>query len=297
LLIAGEKAHVDRARALLQAAGVPHHYLGYVTPGLRPFNPGQMVFPPQNIPSQELMSDLVKPLESEITSQKKHKEGFPTDQRESSDENQQSESTDRDCLGTDEQLSAICHALEADELVLCGDGYTNKQMIAWIESLGGSVPSIKILPEGADFIMGSSSVNHPGTIYSSHPEMRITRADQQRKKRTFDVLVSLALLILWPLFGWWFYPRSLRATPSLWRVLVGQLSLISFPQTEYLPKMKAGLISIDSGGGGGSAGGRGSGGSHIWAQVDYRLRSDYCRHYSIGLDLGRLISEFRMGIR
>jgi hypothetical protein len=127
--------------------------------------------------------------------------------------------------------------------------------------------------------------------------MRITRADQQRKKRTFDVLVSLALLILWPLFGWWFYPRSLRATPSLWRVLVGQLSLISFPQTEYLPKMKAGLISIDSGGGGGSAGGRGSGGSHIWAQVDYRLRSDYCRHYSIGLDLGRLISEFRMGIR
>jgi len=155
-------------------------------------------------------------------------------------------------------------------------------MIAWIEELGGSVPSIKILPEGTDFIMGSSSVDHPGTIYSTHPEMRITRADQQRKKRLFDLLLALALLIIWPLFGWWCYPQSLRSIPSLLRVLLGRLTLISFPTTEYLPKMKTGLITIDSGCGGGNA----------WAPVDFRLRSDYCHNYSIWLDLNRLQREF-----
>jgi hypothetical protein len=75
----------------------------------------------------------------------------------------------------------------------------------------------------------------------------------------------------------------MRSIPSVWGVLAGRLSLISFPHTDHLPKMKAGLISIDSRGGGG----------HIGAPVHYRLRSDYCRHYSIGLDLSRLISEFR----
>ena len=261
LLIAGEKAAVDRTRALLQAVGVPHHYLGYVAPTAQPFNPSEEnILNPHNLPEKTLAS-LKNP----------------------SEEARAGESVDRDCLGSDTQLRAICDVLEADELILCGDTYTNKQMITWIEALGSMIPSIKILPDGADFIMGSSSVDHPGTIYSSHPEMRITRAEQQRKKRLFDLLVALALLLLWPLLGWWHYPQTLRSIPSLWRVLAGRLSLISFPHTDQLPKMKAGLISIDTGGGGGDA----------WAQVDYRLRSDYCRHYSIGLDLGRLISEFR----
>jgi len=243
LLIVGQKVHVDRARTLLQAVGVPHHYLGYVTP------------------SGEVL----------------------TERNDPSNPSTHSPSTDRDWLGTDERLSAICHTLEADELILCGDDYPNKQLIAWIEELGHSVPSIKILPEGADFIMGSSSVDHPGTIYSTHPEMRITRADQKRKKRLFDVLVALHLLLLWPVFGWWFYPHSLRSMNSLLRLLIGRCTLISFPESQHLPKMKGGLINIDSGQRGGD----------VWAPVDFRLRFDYCRHYSIGLDLRRLMSEFR----
>jgi len=278
LLIAGEKKSVDRARDLLQTVGVPHHYLGYVTPTGRPANPYEEILQRHLNPTQQRYSDASQQGRNETIPQT----FFDASQHIRKDKTPQSHSTDRDWLGTDELLSPICHALESDELILCGDDYGNKQMIAWIEELGGSVPSIKILPEGTDFIMGSSSVDHPGTIYSTHPEMRITRADQQRKKRLFDLLLALALLIIWPLFGWWCYPQSLRSIPSLLRVLLGRLTLISFPTTEYLPKMKTGLITIDSGCGGGNA----------WAPVDFRLRSDYCHNYSIWLDLNRLQREF-----
>jgi GT2 family glycosyltransferase len=276
LLIAGDKAAVDRTRTLLQAVSVPHHYLGYVSPTAQPFSPSI-----ENILNSHNSLGKIQASRNKTSEEARSEEAWTEEAW--TEEARQGESVDHDYLGSDLQLCAICDALEADELILCGDTYTNKQMITWIEALGSMVPSIKILPEGADFIMGSSSVDHPGTIYSSHPEMRITRAEQQRKKRLFDLLVALVLLFFWPLLGWWHYPQTLRSIPSLWGVLAGRLSLISFPHTDHLPKMKAGLISIDSRGGGG----------HIGAPVHYRLRSDYCRHYSIGLDLSRLISEFR----
>jgi len=187
-----------------------------------------------------------------------------------------------DCLGDDDHLGEICDALEADELILCGDDYSNRQLIAWIETLGGRVPSIKIRPAGADFIMGSSSVDHPGTIYSVHPELRINRPDQKRKKRSLDLLFALALLLPWPVLGWWYYPQSLRSVTSLLRVALGRLTLVSFPATPQLPLLKEGLIRIDAPRVDGDQ----------WAPVARRLRYDYCRDYSIWLDLHRIVQEF-----
>ena len=128
----------------------------------------------------------------------------------------------RDCLGELTQLPALVRLYGLDELIFCGKDLPAGQIIDLMLRLPPR-PEIayKILPEGSQYIIGSSSKNAPGDYYTLTPALRLHQPTQRRSKRLLDLTTSLGLLLLVPLVVWG-QRRPGGLLPHIWQVLLGR---------------------------------------------------------------------------
>lgn len=136
-----------------------------------------------------------------------------------------------DYLGELGQLPALVRLYELDELVFCGQDLPASQIIDLITRLPAR-PQVayKILPEGSQYIIGSSRKNAPGDYYTSAPPLRLYQPAQRRSKRRLDLVASLGLLLLAPLLVW-AQRRPAGLLPHIWQVLVGRCSWVGLRYT------------------------------------------------------------------
>ena len=115
-----------------------------------------------------------------------------------------------------------------------------------MEHLGTSI-DYKILPEKSNTIIGSSSKNTSGELYSTETQFKIASTFNRRNKRVLDIVLCGILLVFSGVFL--FLMKNFNVVLKNWiPVLIGHKTWIGYATTpqynaSYLPKLKEGVFS------------------------------------------------------
>ncbi len=101
-------------------------------------------------------------------------------------------------MGDISQLNDIIKINRIDEIVFCAKDIPSHKIIQTMLSIRDTVVDFKIAPPESLSIIGSSSINTAGELYVVHFNS-LGQSLAGRKKRLFDFLVSVALLISSPI--------------------------------------------------------------------------------------------------
>ena len=186
-------------------------------------------------------------------------------------------------LGNLNQLEEAIDVFQAEEIIFCNKSLSTGRIIDEMSKLMRPGLSFQIVPPNADYLVGPNQI-HTATRAGS--TLRLLLPENRRKKRTFDLIGSLALILLFPL-NFWLYKKPVKALQNLWQVLTGKFHLIGYVdgRNPELPKLKQGLLNM----------------YHLVRKKNQRLQTDpstldsfYARSYSPELDMEILLRGFRL---
>jgi GT2 family glycosyltransferase len=147
-------------------------------------------------------------------------------------------------LSSVNQLLETVLIYQVEEIIFCSKDLANQQIIQWMINLGTPV-NYKILPEGSQSIIGSSSKDTSGELYTIDTRFRIAEPGQRRSKRTFDVLFCLFLITTSPL-QLLFSKSFVMFLNNLLHILLGRKSWVGYAPADFqniLPATKPGILS------------------------------------------------------
>lgn len=163
-------------------------------------------------------------------------------------------STIYDCLGAMDNLDELVALYHLDEIIFCLKDITASQAIGWMERLGPRI-EYRTVPEGGQTIIGSSSKDSAGELYTTAIRYRIANPTARRSKRLLDLgLAFLFLILSVPLLflvknGWGFLK-------NLVKVFLGKKSWVGYSSRQSsvgsrqmgadnstLPKIKPSVLS------------------------------------------------------
>jgi hypothetical protein len=129
-------------------------------------------------------------------------------------------------------------------VIFCSKDIRAQDILTWMTRLGPAV-SYKIVPEESMSIIGSSSKNEPGELYTIEIQYNIAQPGQRRNKRVFDLSLCLGLLATLPFWLMLSEKRSLFLK-NWWAVFAGKKTWVGYApheQNHALPAIKAGVFS------------------------------------------------------
>jgi GT2 family glycosyltransferase len=147
-------------------------------------------------------------------------------------------------LGDASQLDEIVRIYRVDEVIFCSKDIRAQDILTWMTRLGPAV-SYKIVPEESLSIIGSSSKNEPGELYTIEIQYNIAQPGQRRNKRVLDLLFCLTLLATLP-FWLLFSEKRGAFLKNWWPVFSGKKTWVGYAlheQNKALPKIKSGVFS------------------------------------------------------
>jgi hypothetical protein len=150
-----------------------------------------------------------------------------------------------DYLGEVAQLPELVRLYELNELIFCGKDLPVSQIIDLMQRLPPQ-PAVayKILPEGSQYIIGSSSKDAPGDYYTLDATLRLHQPAQRRTKRLLDLTASLAFGLAAPVLLWG-QRRPAGLLPHCWQVLRGRRTWVGLRHTPGAPGSPAILSPAD----------------------------------------------------
>ena len=183
------------------------------------------------------------------------------------------------------QLEEAVRIFRADELVFCARDVPSGEMMKWMARLGPEV-EYKAVPEAGTTIIGSSSRNSSGELYTMAIRYRIAAPGQQRNKRLFDLTLALFLLPLLPLLA--ILHRNFPSFLRHWSgVLPGRRTWVGYSSggahSAVLPTLPPGLLSPAD---------DLPASLHSTTNID-RLNFLYAKDYTIENDLRLVVRHFR----
>tara|TARA_B100000524_G_scaffold96852_1_gene46039 strand:+ start:4344 stop:6299 length:1956 start_codon:yes stop_codon:yes gene_type:complete len=173
-----------------------------------------------------------------------------------------------------------------NELIFCAKNITPSEIIRCMNQLAGQEIHFKIAQPDTSFIIGSNSIETRGDLYAMKINS-ITRPDNLRSKRIFDLFISCIGLCLSPLLIWLFM-RKKQFIFNLFSVFKGEISIVGYctqktedvDKNRDLPSLKRGLLNPLSG--------NTVNDSKLIDQVNI----NYAKEYSIIKDLRILIKKW-----
>ncbi len=144
-----------------------------------------------------------------------------------------------------QQLDEVVHIYKIDEIIFCSKDISSQDIMKWMTRLGSEL-EYKIVPEESLSIIGSSSKNAAGELYTIDIQFRITQSMNRRNKRFIDISLALAYLALLPICILFIYQKG-HFISNIFQVLFGKKSWVGYAQAteqmENLPKIKTGVLS------------------------------------------------------
>jgi GT2 family glycosyltransferase len=141
-----------------------------------------------------------------------------------------------DYIGTINQLADITRIYGINEVIFCAKDISAQDIISHMSGVKGEI-EYKIAPPESLFIIGSNSINTNGDLYVIDINS-ISKANNSRSKRLFDVFASVALLALLPII---LFTKGRKLLPHIPAVLFGQKTWVGYNTTvdiADLPKLK-----------------------------------------------------------
>lgn len=147
-------------------------------------------------------------------------------------------------LGTLEQINEIIMIHKINEIIFCSKNLSAQQIMSIMEGNKSDL-EFKIAPEESLFVIGSNSIHSPGELYLFDINS-LNKKYNQRNKRFFDILSSLAILIILPLIIW-FFQYKFKLLKNLFQIFIGEKSWVgysdNFMLNTNLPQLKKGVFS------------------------------------------------------
>jgi len=146
-------------------------------------------------------------------------------------------------LGNLAQLEEISRIRKIDEIIFCSSDVSAQEIMGWMTSIGNAV-DYKILPKESQSIIGSSSKNVAGELYTIDIQYQISSPVAKRNKRLFDFVFSLVLLVIGIVFCW-FTKSPAAFFRNVFQVLIGNKSWVGYSQAAQpnLPRIRPGVLS------------------------------------------------------
>ncbi len=148
-------------------------------------------------------------------------------------------------LSTLDQLDEVVRIYKVNEIIFCSKDISSQQIIHWMSQLGPQL-TYRILPEESWSIIGSSSKNTSGELYTIDIQFNIADPLKRRNKRWLDIGVSLFLFLTLP-FQFFFVKKNGALLKNAWHCLLGKKSWVGYhptPNPTYdLPKIKRGVLT------------------------------------------------------
>jgi O-antigen biosynthesis protein len=190
------------------------------------------------------------------------------------------EETDDHFLGNVNQLSEIVELFKVEEIIFCSKDLSAQKIIEWMGTIRKPDIQFKIVPEESLFIIGSNSKNAPGDFYTLEINLSLNTPIQLKKKRIFDILVSILLIPFSPILLL-FVNKRFNYFSNIFKVLFGEKTWVGYAEFDNhnLPKIKSGVLTpLDS-----------IGKKNINNITAQKLNFLYAKDYSIEKDLFILI--------
>lgn len=146
------------------------------------------------------------------------------------------------------QLEDYIRINKINEVVFCAKDMTAQQIIHQMSSVNVEENvDFKIAQPNSLFLIGSNSIHTSGDIYLLDLN-NITKPENIRNKRFFDLLSALVLLVLFPVLMF-FQKKPLKYISNSFKVLLGKFTWVGFNKTDNdlkLPNIKTSVLKITS---------------------------------------------------
>jgi len=147
-------------------------------------------------------------------------------------------------LGGVVQLADLVRIYEANEIIFCSKDIGSQDIMANMAQIGPAV-SYKIVPEESLSIIGSSSKDEPGELYTIDIRYNIAQPSHRRDKRLIDLCICLGLLVTLP--AWLIFSGKRGMLLKYWgSVLLGKKTWVGYApntQNSTLPPLRPGVFS------------------------------------------------------
>lgn len=143
-------------------------------------------------------------------------------------------------------IQKINYLQEDKEVIYCSGSVSYKAIIQSMIENRTKKADFKIKPENRDYFIGSNSIDTNGELYIIDIN-NLVSTENKRKKRLFDIIVSLAFILTSPIIVWFFQDKR-KFYINVFQVFLGQKSFIGFSnevslKDVRLPKIKEGLVA------------------------------------------------------
>ena len=174
-------------------------------------------------------------------------------------------------IGNLQDLEDIVDAYQLDEVIFCARDVEHAEIISWMTRFSDGIP-IKIIQEESAGIIGSRYKNKQGELYAIDAQLSIVQREKKRQKRTWDLLMSIGLLFLLPIWIW--MPGASRIVSNWWKVLLGMKTWVGYDERNsrdvVLPKLKPMVFNVAD--------------DQLDAEVRERINFLYAKDYSVWMD-------------
>lgn len=144
-----------------------------------------------------------------------------------------------------EHLEDVINIYNVNEIIFCAKDITAETIMYWMNCLVNKV-TFRILPESSSSIIGSSSKDSNGELFTIEINYKIAQKDSKRNKRLLDVIVALLFLIFFPVLIF-VIPNQLGFLKNIILVLIGKKTWVGYidpgKSTTSLPMIRFGVLS------------------------------------------------------
>jgi GT2 family glycosyltransferase len=114
-----------------------------------------------------------------------------------------------------QQLDEVVHIYKIDEIIFCSKDISSQDIMKWMTRLGPE-PEYKIVPEESLSIIGSSSKDSSGELYTIDIQFRIAHYMNRRNKRLIDLCAAFFFLVSLPLCIWFVKQKMAFCKTFFW---------------------------------------------------------------------------------
>jgi len=147
----------------------------------------------------------------------------------------------RNSIGDIDQLQDYVEIYSIDEIVFCAKDLPAEQIINLMLKLGKAQVDYKIAPQESLSLIGSNSIDTSGDLYTVDVNS-ITKPENRRIKRMFDLCVSTFSLVFFPVLMV-VMKRPIQFVGNIFLVIFGRRSWVGYAGKETLPVVRNGVLS------------------------------------------------------
>ncbi len=149
-------------------------------------------------------------------------------------------------IGTINQLDQVVYIHGIDEVIFCAKDTSAQTIIHWMSTITSDTIDFKIAQPESIFLIGSNSIDTAGDLYILNINSISTKSNI-RNKRTFDFVCSTFLILISPVFVFFYKNKRTFIKNLLW-VLIGKKSIVGYQKFQKaidhtLPKIKPGILT------------------------------------------------------